>query len=111
MARLYANENFPLPTAEALRELGHDISTSLDAGGANRKIPDEEVLEYASSEGRPLLTLNRRHFVKLHKSRPVHAGIIVCVVDPDFKGQANRIHAAVVEWASLNGTLVRINRI
>ncbi|PYR99951.1 MAG: hypothetical protein DMG15_06995 [Acidobacteria bacterium] len=84
MARLYANENFPLPT---------------------------EVLEYASSEGRALLTLNRRHFVKLHKSRPVHAGIIVCVVDPDFKGQAHRIHAAIVEWASLNGTLVRINRI
>jgi uncharacterized protein DUF5615 len=44
---LYANENFPLPTVEALRQLGHDVQTSQDAGRANRKIPDEEVLEYA----------------------------------------------------------------
>lgn len=27
MARLYANENFPLPVVEALRRLGHDVLT------------------------------------------------------------------------------------
>lgn len=27
MARLYANENFPLRVVEALRQLGHDVLT------------------------------------------------------------------------------------
>ncbi|WP_442484067.1 DUF5615 family PIN-like protein [Aeoliella sp. SH292] len=31
MARLYANENFPLPIVQRLRELGHDVLTTLDA--------------------------------------------------------------------------------
>jgi predicted nuclease of predicted toxin-antitoxin system len=110
LARLYANENFPLPTVEALRQLGHDVQTSQDAGRANRKIPDEEVLEYAIAESRALVTLNRRHFVKLHESKPTHSGIIVCTFDPDFKRQATRIHAAIVGLNSLNGTLLRVNR-
>jgi hypothetical protein len=28
MARLYANENFPLPVVEVLRYLGHDVLTT-----------------------------------------------------------------------------------
>jgi len=84
---LYANENFPLPTVEVLRELAHDVLTSHDAGRTNRKIPDEEVLSFAVSQGRALLTLNRRHFVRLHQINPAHSGIIVCAVDPDFKGK------------------------
>ena len=110
MARLYANENFPLPTVEVLRELGHDVLTSHDAGRANRKIPDEDVLNYATAEGRALLTLNRRHFVKLHQAKPVHSGIIVCAVDSDFRAQAMRVHAAIEEIDSLPGILVRVNR-
>ena len=54
MAQLYANENFPLPTVEALREFAHDVLTSYEAGRANRKTPDEEVLSFAASEGRAL---------------------------------------------------------
>ena len=110
MARLYANENFPLPTVEALRDLGHDVLTSHEAGRSNRKIPDHEVLEYAVSLGRALLTLNRKHFVRLHQTKPTHSGIIVCSVDPDFKGLANHVHSAVAELTTLNGALVRVNR-
>jgi len=84
---------FPFQLWRALRELGHDVLTSLDAGRANLKVPDEEVLEYAESQGRHVLTLNRKHFVRLHQTKPAHSGIIVCTVDPDFKGQANRIHS------------------
>lgn len=51
IARLYSNENFPLPVVEALRTLGHDVLTSLDAGKANDAIPDDEVLRYASGTG------------------------------------------------------------
>lgn len=44
MALLYTNENFPLQTARELRRLGHDVLTSLEAGNANRSVPDEEAL-------------------------------------------------------------------
>jgi hypothetical protein len=32
MARLYSNENFPLPVVEKLRALGHDVLTVQEAG-------------------------------------------------------------------------------
>jgi hypothetical protein len=110
LARFYSNENFPLPAVEALRELGHDILTSFDADRSNRRIPDEEVLQYATSEDRVLLTLNRKHFVRLHHANPSHSGIIVCTVDPDFRAQANRIHSAILDLESLKGKLIRVNR-
>ena len=50
MASFYANENFPLPTVEALRRLGHDVLTSLEAGRANQRLDDQEVLTFAASE-------------------------------------------------------------
>ena len=43
MARLYANENFPFQVVSALRDLGHDVLTSLDAGKANQSISDDDV--------------------------------------------------------------------
>ena len=35
MARLYSNENFPLPVVLELRRLGHDVVTTQEAGLAN----------------------------------------------------------------------------
>ncbi len=85
MAALYANENFPLQIAQALRLLGHDVLTSQQAGNANRSIPDSEVLGYASEHQRVLLTLNKRDFIKLHQQGVQHAGIIVCTQDPALR--------------------------
>lgn len=48
MARLYANENFPLPVVESLRKLGHDVLTTWEAGKAEQAIGDSEVLAEAS---------------------------------------------------------------
>ena len=110
MARLYSNENFPLPVVLALRALGHDVETTLDVGKSDRAIPDEEVLEYAISERRAVITLNRKHFIRLHRDNPLHFGIIVCTLDPDFSGQANRIHEVLHRLSSLEGRLVRVNR-
>jgi hypothetical protein len=93
--RFYADENFPPPVAEALRELGHDVLTVLEAGQAEQAIPDEEVPAFAVGQNRTVLTLNRKHFVRLHATHPHHAGIVVCTFDADFAGQAERIHAAV----------------
>ncbi len=44
MARLYADEDFPLPVVEELRRLGHDVRTVQEAGRANQGIDDAEVL-------------------------------------------------------------------
>lgn len=49
MARIYANENFPLPVVETLCRLGHDVLTTLDAGQAGQALPDETVLRFARS--------------------------------------------------------------
>ena len=110
MARLYANENFPRPVVEELRRLGHDVLTIQDTGRAEQAVPDEEVLAYAVREARAVLTLNRKHFVHLHRERPEHSGIIVCTFDPDFVAQAERIHATITPESELTAKLLRINR-
>ncbi len=110
MARLYANENFPLPVVEELRRLGHDVLTIHETGQAGQSVPDEAVLAFARADGRALLTLNRKHFIRLHNEQPHHAGIIVCTFDPDFVGQAHRIHEAIESQAQLSGQLIRVNR-
>jgi hypothetical protein len=110
MARLYSNENFPLPTVEKLRSLGHDVLTIQEAGKADQALSDAEVLRFATSEGRAVLTLNRLHFIRLHRKHPRHAGIVVCKFDPDFAAQAERVHKAIAGMESLAGQLVRVNR-
>lgn len=110
MARLYADENFPLPVVAFLRRFGHDVLTTKEAGKANQRIPDEDVLTFAVSLKRGLLTLNRRHFIRLHQLNPDHAGIIVCTEDPDFEGAAIGINDAILASTTLNGKLIRVVR-
>ncbi len=110
MAQLYSNENFPWPVLEELRRLGHDVLTIHETGKAGQALSDEAVLAYAAEQGRAVLTLNRKHFIRLHNTQSYHAGIIVCTFDPDFVGQAYRIHAALQAQAQLSGQLIRVNR-
>jgi hypothetical protein len=110
VARLYANENFPLPVVEELRRLGHDVLTIHETGKAGQRTPDPEVLVFAAAEGRAVLTLNRKHFWRLHSEKPTHAGIIACTFDPNFADQAGRIHTALQAQANLAGQLLRVNR-
>ena len=110
MARLYANENFPLPVVEALRLLGHDVLTVREAGHDNQRIDDEDVLTFATSEQRAVITVNRRDFVRLHRQQSSHQGIIACSEDSDVDGQAHRIDAAISAIESLVGLLIRVNR-
>jgi hypothetical protein len=110
MARCYANENFPLPVVEELRLLGHDVVTIQETGQSGRALPDEAGLAFAHAESRILLTLNRRHFVRLHLEGAEHSGIVACTYDPDFPGQAQRIHKVLGQASGLAGKLVRENR-
>ncbi len=109
MAHLLCDENFPLPAAQELRRLGHNVLTLQDAGKGEQAVPDEAVLQFAVQQKRALITLNRKHFIRLHRTRS-HTGIIVCTFDPNFVGQANRIHLALEKTPDLAGQLLRINR-
>jgi hypothetical protein len=110
MVVLYADENFPFPVVEGLRNLGHDVLTSYEAGMANQGIPDPAVLTFAISQKRTVLTRNRWHFIRLHTRIQPHSGIIVCSDDPDYLAQANRIHDALVLCPSLDNQLIRISK-
>ena len=110
MARLYADEQFPRPVVELLRLLGHDILTVQEAGKAEQKIPDEQVLEFAINNQRAVLTLNRGDFKRLHRSNPDHLGIIVCTNDRNWEKLATRINEAICAEETLRGTLIRVVR-
>jgi predicted nuclease of predicted toxin-antitoxin system len=110
MARLYADEQYPYPVVELLRNLGHDVLTVQEAGKANQRIPDGDVLAFASSEKRAVITENRKDFFRLHRIQSDHAGIIACTNDRNWESLANRIHAAITAEASLQGKLIRVVR-
>jgi len=95
MARLYANENFPLPVVMELRRVGHDVLTvrvEFGAIGEAGGVDDEPEAFHALHGMMP--------------DSPRHRG----VVDADFAGQAQRIHASLALHANLLGRLVRVNR-
>jgi predicted nuclease of predicted toxin-antitoxin system len=111
MARLFTDENFPLPAVHELRRLGHDVLTVFDAGLANQRFADAGVFDYAQVQGRAVVTLNLNHFKRLHRQRgPHHAGLILCRKDNDFIGMERRIHAEITQRPNLSGQLVRIKR-
>lgn len=108
MARLYADEQFPRPVIEHLRNLGHDVVTVQEAGNAGAS--DPEVFAFAIEHDRAVLTQNRRDFVKLHRSQPNHAGVIIGSDDQNFSRLAERTQAAIAAESSLQGKLIRVVR-
>ncbi len=110
MARLYANENFPLPVVEHLRRFGHDVVTMAETGKAEQAWPDPDVLEYALQDDRALVTLNRKHFIRLHRQNSEHAGMSVCTFDPDFAQLAQRTDDAIRGEEDVPSKLLRVNR-
>ena len=110
MARFYADEDFPFPVVERLRQLGHDVLTAFEAGQANQSIADADQLAFATGLGRAILTRNRRHYIPLHRRSAHHAGIISIADDPDFDGQASRIDAALAGCSTLASQHVRVHR-
>ncbi len=110
MARLYADEQFPREVVELLRPLGHDILTVQEAGNANQGIPDEQVLAFAVSDERAVLTFNRFDFIRLHRTQPDHAGIVVCKEDQNWERLAIRINQEIAIAEPLTGKLIRVNR-
>ena len=110
MALLYTNENFPQPVVEELRKLGNDVLTTHDAGHSNAGVSDSDVVKYATAMGRVVVTLNRRDFIKIHRSDGKHAGIVVCTVDRDYVALAARIDQALSCRQSITNELVSVVR-
>lgn len=110
MALLLGDEDFPRPVVEGLRQLGHDVVAARDRGLTGRGVPDADILAAATAEGRAVLTRNGWDYIRLDRQSQEHAGIVVCSDDPDFPGQAARIHAAVTAAGDLSGQLIRVNR-
>ena len=110
MAKLYSNENFPIPVVDELRRLGHDVLTIQETGQSNQAFTDEAVLKFAISKKRAVITLNRKHFIRLHRENSEHSGIIVCSFNPNFNNHALQIHNIISNEINLDGKLLRINR-
>jgi Domain of unknown function (DUF5615) len=111
MARLYADEDFPLPVVEELRRIGHDVRTVQEAGRAGQGVDDAEVLADATADQRAMLTHNHADFRRLHRQGQPHEGIISCTQDPwDHAGLAQRVHAAIGKFSDLANQFVRIVR-
>jgi len=84
LLQFYSNENFPIVMVNLLRAVGHDVLTSYEAGQANQRIPDNQVLHYATSIHRILITENRQDFINLHGVTLDHPGIIIFKSDRDY---------------------------
>jgi hypothetical protein len=111
MARLYADEDLPLPAVEELRQLGHDVLTVQEAGRANRGIDDATVLTDAVAERRAALTHNHADFKRLHRQNQSHHGIVSCTQDrQDPVGLAQRIHAAIAAAGNPVSQFIRVVR-
>jgi hypothetical protein len=108
MARFYADEDFPGPVVQILRDLGHDVLTVQEAG--RRGTGDPQVLADATADSRAVLTHNHRHYKRLHVTQ-AHAGIVSCSRDKDdLPGLAQRIHDATSALPSLANQFIRIVR-
>jgi predicted nuclease of predicted toxin-antitoxin system len=108
VARFYADEQFPRRVVELLRDLGNDVLTVQEA--ERRRNSDPEVLDFATSDDRAVITLNRKNFFKLHRLNQSHGGIIACTDDQDRERLANNIHNAVQELESLAGMEIRVRK-
>lgn len=110
MARLHSDENYPYSVVVTLHRFGHDVLTALEAGRANQGIPDHEVLAFAISQQRAVLTLDRFDYNRLHRQFPQHNGIIICTNDDDRVALSDRVHQALLANPVLDGMLIRVNK-
>jgi hypothetical protein len=110
MARLYANENFPLEVVLRLRDLGHDVLTTHEAGKASQGIEDDAVLRFAISTDRCVITLNRRDFIRLHQAAPLHPGIIVCTENRNYPDFVKKIDLLIRQSGALANQILRVKR-
>ena len=110
MASIYSNENVAMGVVSRLREHGHDVLTSHEAGNANRSIPDEDVLAFAHQDQRIVLTGNRDDFHRLHRAGAEHSGVVTFTDDADLAGMAAQIDPALSDPMAHGRFCARVTR-
>lgn len=79
--KLYLDEDVDINLAVRLGSYGYNVVTTLEVGNLGNS--DEKQLEYATHNGRAILTHNRRDFRRLHRAWMLraqhHCGVIVSV--------------------------------
>ncbi|WIG59758.1 MAG: hypothetical protein OJF49_002505 [Ktedonobacterales bacterium] len=73
--RYYFDEHMRPAIAEQLRARGIDVLTTVEAGRANQKYPDEAQLRFAT-EGARVLVTEDSDFVQHSLNQRPHAGIV-----------------------------------
>jgi predicted nuclease of predicted toxin-antitoxin system len=101
MIKLYANEQFPLDVVIELRKFGYDVLTTHDVSKSGKGIADTEVLSFAISLERAVITFDK-DFFKLHRDNPNHCGIILCTENRNYLQLAQIIHTKLSQICILS---------
>lgn len=113
MVRCFLDNDFPFGAGGELQRLGHNVEP---ARSTNReRCNDEDQLLYAATEGRILITHNRRDFLLLHDAwqrwsrawdvQPLHAGILVLRQGLTYQEYAARIDSYLSDAGSVTNAL------
>ena len=84
--------------------------TASEAGLANRSIPDDIILAFATRLGRSVLTLDWEDFLQLHDGGTRHAGIVACEVNVDTDALAVRVNTAIAGLAALDDRFIEVRK-
>jgi len=107
--RILADENFPRPALEALREAGWDV---LSIAEEYPGISDEEVAAVCAEQQRILLTFDK-DFGELifRRGLPAGSGVVLFRITPDSPGEAADVALALVEsQPDLRGSFYVVTR-
>ena len=109
---LFADAMMPVKIVNKLRRLGYDVLTLQQFQGTSEPeegLPDEIVLQVATTRRRAVITINAKDFRMLHWTQPHHQGIIICDETTDYSGRAKEIDEAIKEYTTLVGKMICVH--
>jgi predicted nuclease of predicted toxin-antitoxin system len=110
VASLLADECLSNAVIDGLRRAGHDVLTVRELGLAYVGTPDETVMQRAIELNRTVLTMDERHYRRLHRVQPVHSGIVVFNDDGDRAALVARLDQAIGQHLPLDGRVLHVPR-
>lgn len=94
MARILANENFPLASVNVLRRAGHDVLSVTETSPGSS---DSSILELAFSQQRILVTFDRDYGELVYlRNLPCPSAIILLRFDPATPEDAGEMVSALL---------------
>jgi predicted nuclease of predicted toxin-antitoxin system len=94
--KIFVDENIPLMTVQALRDLGHDV---LDIRGTtDQGIIDDILWDMAQREGRLLITTDKGF--SQHRDEVHHGILIVLLKQPNRRKIHRRVMQAIAQFTA-----------